>query len=156
MTGKLNAKELPTNLRFNQKLTIKSGEPILNQPELVPITLKRSKLILEYSFPNARIVLEKLTDELTTSLDKISKSEKMINSSMSDIGDQYRNQSEELQKLSAHFNNFSASMKEMNETYRLVGEKLEEIQGKINKHSVDMTDSSPVVKIKESLKNLQV
>ena len=47
-------------------------------------------------------------------------------------------------------------MKEMNETYRLVGEKLEEIQGKINKHSVDMTDSSPVVKIKESLKNLQV
>lgn len=75
---------------------------------------------------------------------------------MSDIGDQYRNQSEELQKLSAHFNNFSASMKEMNETYRLVGEKLEEIQGKINKHSVDMTDSSPVVKIKESLKNLQV
>ena len=45
MTGKLNAKELPTNLRFNQKLTIKSGEPILNQPELVPIILKRSKLI---------------------------------------------------------------------------------------------------------------
>lgn len=48
----------------------------------------------------------------------------MINSSMSDIGDQYKNQSEELKKLSAHFNNFSSSMKEMNENYRTVGEKL--------------------------------
>lgn len=48
----------------------------------------------------------------------------MINTNMSDIGDQYKSQSEELKKMSAHFNNLSASMKEMNENYRLVGEKL--------------------------------
>lgn len=52
----------------------------------------------------------------------------MINSNMSEIGEQYRSQSEELKKMSAHFNNLSASMKEMNESYRLVGEKLEQIQ----------------------------
>ena len=45
----------------------------------------------------------------------------MINSNMSDIGDQYKNQSEELKKLSTHYNNLNASIKEMNEQYRLVG-----------------------------------
>jgi intraflagellar transport protein 57 len=73
---------------------------------------------------------------------------------MKDVGDQYKNQSEELKKLSAHYNNLNASIKEMNESYRLVGEKLEQIQAKTNEHSGTMTDSSPVVKIKESLKNI--
>ena len=56
------------------------------------------------------------------------KSEKVINSNMSDAGDQYKSQSEELKKLSAHYNNMSASLKEMNENYRIVNEKLEQIQ----------------------------
>mgnify|MGYP003684224177 CR=1 FL=1 len=73
---------------------------------------------------------------------------------MKDVGDQYKNQSEELKKLSAHYTNLNASIKEMNESYRLVGEKLEQIQAKTNEHSGTMTDSSPVVKIKESLKNI--
>ena len=45
----------------------------------------------------------------------------MINTNMQDIGDQYKNQSEELKKLSAHYNNLNTSIKEMNESYRLVG-----------------------------------
>ena len=65
---------------------------------------------------------------MTSTLDKISKSERMINSSMSDVGDQYKSQSEELKKLSSHYNNLSNSMKEMNENYRLISEKLEQIQ----------------------------
>lgn len=70
--------------------------------------------MFKYSFPNTRSILEKLNDELTSTLDKISKSERMINSNMSDIGDQYKNQSEELKKLSSHYNNLSTAMKEMN------------------------------------------
>jgi hypothetical protein len=38
----------------------------------------------------------------------------MINSNMSDVGEQYKNQSEELKKLSTHYNNLSAAIKEMN------------------------------------------
>lgn len=52
----------------------------------------------------------------------------MINSNMSDAGQQYKNQSEELKKLSTHYNNMSASLKEMNDNYRVVSEKLEQIQ----------------------------
>lgn len=33
---------------------------------------------------------------------------------MSDAGQQYQSQSEELKKLSTHYNNMSASLKEMN------------------------------------------
>lgn len=72
--------------------------------------------------------MEKLNDELSRTLDKISKSERIINSNMSDIGEQYKNQSEELKKLSAHYNNLNNSLKEMNENYRVVSEKLEQIQ----------------------------
>ena len=38
------------------------------------------------SFPNARGVLEKLNEDLSKTLEKISKSERMINSNMSDVG----------------------------------------------------------------------
>jgi len=54
---------------------------------------------------------------------------------MKDVGDQYKNQSEELKKLSARYNNMNVSIKEMNESSRLVGEKLEQIQAKTNEHS---------------------
>ena len=47
---------------------------------------------------------------------------------MSDAGQQYKSQSEELKKLSAHYTNMSASLKEMNDSYRVVSEKLELIQ----------------------------
>ena len=52
----------------------------------------------------------------------------MINSNMSEAGQQYKSQSEELKKLSTHYNNMSASLKEMNDNYRVVSEKLELIQ----------------------------
>lgn len=55
---------------------------------------KEEVIISKLSFPNTRIILEKLNEELTANLDKISRSEKMINSSMSDIGEQYKSQSE--------------------------------------------------------------
>lgn len=70
---------------------------------------------------------------------------------MSDVGEQYKSQSEELKKLSTHYNNLSAALKEMNDNYRIVSEKLEQIQGKTNEHSDTMTNNSPVAKIKESL-----
>lgn len=96
-------------------------------------------------------MLEKVNEDLSRTLEKIEKSEKVINSNMSDAGQQYKNQSEELKKLSTHYNNMSAALKEMNEDYRVVSEKLEQIQAKTNEHSGSMTDNSPVAKIKESL-----
>lgn len=47
---------------------------------------------------------------------------------MSDIGEQYKSQSEELKKLSAHYNNISVALKEMNDNYRILSEKLEQLQ----------------------------
>lgn len=49
--------------------------------------------VLIYSFPNARGVLEKLNDDLSRTLEKVSKSERIINSNMSDVGEQYKSQS---------------------------------------------------------------
>jgi estrogen-related receptor beta like 1 len=93
-----------------------------------------------------------MNEELSRNLERISRSEGQINSSMSSIGEQYKSQSEELKKLNIHYNNLSNSIKEMNENYRLVGEKLEQILSKTNEHSGSMTDSSPVVKIKDAYK----
>ena len=69
-----------------------------------------------------------MNEDLSKTLEKISKSERMINSNMSDVGEQYKNQSEELKKLSTHYNNLSAAIKEMNDNYRIISEKLEQIQ----------------------------
>ena len=77
-------------------------------------------------------MLEKVNDDLSRTLEKIEKSEKVINSNMSDAGQLYKSQSEELKKLSTHYNNMSASLKEMNDNYRVVSEKLELIQVVLN------------------------
>lgn len=69
--------------------------------------------------------MEKLGDELNRTLEKIAKSEKVINSNMSDVGSEYSSKSEETKKLSTHYNNLNASIKEMNENYRVISEKLE-------------------------------
>jgi hypothetical protein len=51
------------------------------------IDLIKKKYILYYlSFPNSRNVLEKMNDDLSRTLEKVTKSEKVINSNMSDIG----------------------------------------------------------------------
>lgn len=60
----------------------------------INIVCEEKVTFIIFSFPNTRAILEKLNDDLSSSLDKISKSERMINSSMSDIGDQYKSQSE--------------------------------------------------------------
>ena len=73
-------------------------------------------------------MLEKVNDDLSRTLEKVEKSEKVINSNMSDAGQLYKSQAEELKKLSTHYNNMSASLKEMNDNYRVVSEKLELIQ----------------------------
>lgn len=71
---------------------------------------KRMSLPL-LSIPESRLKLEKLGEDLTKTLEQIFKSEKVINSNMSDIGAQYRTKSEDLKKLSTHYNNLNVSTK---------------------------------------------
>lgn len=94
MTGSLNAKESQINSKFKPKLIIKIGGLMLSLLEVVGITLKRSIFLFMLSFPKSRIILEKLNDDLTKTLETISKSERMINTNMSEIGEQYKSQSE--------------------------------------------------------------
>lgn len=68
--------------------------------------------------------MEKLNEDLSKTLEKVQKSERIINSNMSDVGEQYKNQAEDLKKLSSHYNNLSAAIKEMNDNHRIVSEKL--------------------------------
>jgi hypothetical protein len=55
----------------------------------------RRGMIFSYcSIPESRIKLEKLGDELNKTLEKIYKSEKVINSNMSEVGTEYSSKSE--------------------------------------------------------------
>lgn len=68
--------------------------------------------VLDYCrIPDSRTKLERLGDDLTKTLEKIFKSEKVINSNMSDVGAQYRTKSEDYKKLSTHYNNLNVSIK---------------------------------------------
>ena len=67
---------------------------MLKPPKDVGSTSKKSNLFNSWSFPKSRAVLEKLNDDLTRTLDTISKSERMINTNMSDIGEKYKSQSD--------------------------------------------------------------
>ena len=65
-----------------------------SQPKAAVNISRKSTTSTIFSFPKTRTVLEKLNDDLTKTLETISKSEKMINNNMSEIGEQYKGQSE--------------------------------------------------------------
>ena len=66
-----------------------------------------------------------MSDDLGMVLERIQKKEKLINSSMSDVGIDYKKTNEELKKVSLQYNNLNQSLKDMGEQYRHMSEKFD-------------------------------
>ncbi|CAD8202445.1 unnamed protein product [Paramecium pentaurelia] len=106
--------------------------------------------------PEARIKLEKMSDELAEILDRITKREYNINENMSDMCNEFKKKNEEYKKIELQYQNYTNAKKEMNDQYKQIQEKFETVQNKLNEHGSVSTDQSPVIRIKASLTKLRL
>ncbi|CAD8109533.1 unnamed protein product [Paramecium primaurelia] len=106
--------------------------------------------------PEARIKLERLTDELSEILDRISKREYNINENMHDMGSEYKKKNEEVKRIELQCKNYTNAIKEMGDQYKQISEKYETVQNKLNEHGNISTDQSPVIRIKAALTKIRL
>ncbi|KAM3136716.1 hypothetical protein pb186bvf_011161 [Paramecium bursaria] len=106
--------------------------------------------------PEARGKLEKVSDELSEVLDRISKREQTINDSMNDQVKDFKRKNEDYRNIEAQYKNLNNAIKEMSEQYRQIDEKYNMVQGKLNEHGSVQTDQSPVIRIKAGLTKLKL
>eukprot|EP01017_Pseudomicrothorax_dubius_P029003 TRINITY_DN3493_c0_g1_i13.p1 TRINITY_DN3493_c0_g1~~TRINITY_DN3493_c0_g1_i13.p1 ORF type:complete len:397 (+),score=127.10 TRINITY_DN3493_c0_g1_i13:70-1260(+) len=110
---------------------------------------------IKKNIPDARNRLEKLSEEMTKLLDRISQRENSINVNLNDQGLQYRTQAEDYKTLQQGYQTKNEAVNEMREKFKKINEQFESIQAKIDEYGSNATDSSPIVKIKEAIKNLR-
>ncbi|CAD8208386.1 unnamed protein product [Paramecium pentaurelia] len=106
--------------------------------------------------PEARIKLERMSDELGEILDRITKREYNINENMSDMCNEFKKKNEEYKNIELQYQNYTNAKKEMNDQYKQIQEKFETVQNKLNEHGSVSTDQSPVIRIKASLTKLRL
>ncbi|CAD8197773.1 unnamed protein product [Paramecium octaurelia] len=106
--------------------------------------------------PEARIKLERMSDELGEILDRITKREYNINENMSEMCTEFKKKNEEYKKIELQYQNYTNAKKEMTDQYKQIQEKYETVQNKLNEHGSVSTNQSPVISIKASLTKLRL
>ncbi|CAK66445.1 unnamed protein product (macronuclear) [Paramecium tetraurelia] len=106
--------------------------------------------------PEARIKLERISDELGEILDRITKREYNINENMSEMCLEFKKKNEEYKKIELQYQNYTNAKKEMTDQYKQIQEKFETVQNKLNEHGSVSTNQSPVISIKASLTKLRL
>jgi estrogen-related receptor beta like 1 len=105
--------------------------------------------------PNVKIRLEKLSDDVSNALDRISKKELVINKNFNYLLGDYKAQAESNKELRANYNQLNESVQKQQQQLIEIKEKLEELQSKMNEQGSTMTDISPVMKIKKAIHTMK-
>merc|ERR1719265_2244807 len=116
---------------------------------------KGYKGIIEGMFPNTKQQLQKLSTELGTVLERIRSKENFINTQFEYIAGDYREQQEELQRITQQYNELNEVVMNLQNDQKSVTEDLETVKGEMEERSTTVTDTAPVVKLKDAFKQLR-
>merc|ERR1719160_129793 len=117
---------------------------------------KGYKGIIEGMFPNTKQQLQKLSAELNTVLERIRSKENFINTTFEYRAGDYREQQEELQRVSQQYNELNEVVMNLLNEQKTVTEELETVKGEMEERSSTVTDTQPVVKLKDAFKQLRL
>jgi len=105
--------------------------------------------------PDARVRLERMSENLGKILEKISKRERGINVNMNELGTEYKAKAEQLKNLVNRYNELNTTVKEYKDKYKEITEKFEHVTTAISEHGNVVTDNAPLVKIKTAIQKLR-
>jgi len=117
---------------------------------------KGYKGIIEGMFPNTKQQLQKLSNELGTVLERIRSKESFINTQFEYRAGDYREQQEELQRITQQYTELNEVVMNLQIDQKSVTEELEVVKGEMEERSSTVTDTAPVVKLKDAFKQLRL
>jgi estrogen-related receptor beta like 1 len=101
--------------------------------------------------PDVRVKLERLSDEVSRALERISKKEGLLSKSFQGMTGDYRAHSDKLRDIQAAFTTTSKAVQDMEAELAEINERLSTVEKKIDDTGKSFSDSSPLQKIKKSI-----
>jgi len=97
------------------------------------------------------VKLERLSDEVSRALERISKKEGLLSKSFQGMTGDYRAHSDKLRDIQAAFTTTSKAVQDMEAELAEINERLSTVEKKIDDTGKSFSDSSPLQKIKKSI-----
>lgn len=101
--------------------------------------------------PEVRVKLERLSEEVSRALERISKKEGLLSKSFQGMTGDYRAHSDKLREIQAAFTTTSRAVQDMETELAEVNERLSQVEKKIDDTGKSFSDTSPLQKIKKSI-----
>merc|ERR1719198_2651328 len=113
------------------------------------------KQIIEDQFPATKAQLEKMSKELSSTLERIRSKEAFINSQFDHRALDYRQQQEELTQVQNQYTELNEVVTSLQNELKSVTEELDAVKTDMEERSTTVTDTAPIVKMKDSFKRLR-
>ena len=95
--------------------------------------------------------LERLSDDVSSALEKIAKKEQVLTRSFQGKTGDYRAQSDNLKEIQTNYQKMSKNVQELESELMDVNERLTKMQGKIDDTGKSFSDNSPLQNVKKSI-----
>lgn len=110
---------------------------------------------IETSLTETKTYLDKLHDEITRTLEKISSREKYINNQLEHLLGDFRGAQDSLAETKERYRQASGGVTERSRILAEVTEELEKVKMEMEDRGSSMTDGAPLVKIKQAISQLK-
>ncbi|XP_041373379.1 intraflagellar transport protein 57 homolog [Gigantopelta aegis] len=110
---------------------------------------------IEKSLTETKAYLDKLHDEISRTLEKITSREKYVNNQLEHLLHSFRTAKDQLAETKERYRQASGGVTERSRILAEVTEELEKVKQEMDERGSSMTDGAPLVKIKQSIQQLK-
>jgi chromosome segregation ATPase len=107
------------------------------------------------TLPDVRSKLDKIADEVTRALEKISKKEGMFKTRHDSMTGDYKQVAEKMKENTEEYNRLKTHVQELESEIYDIEEKLTDAKKKMDENQKNISDSSPLQKIKKGITKVQ-
>lgn len=118
--------------------------------------MKTHKKNIEDVLSSTKGQLDKLHQDISTSLEKISNREKHLNRDLEHVLDQYRTLQNELSKLQDNYKSISGGVTERTRELAKLSDQLETVKQQMEERGSSMTDGTPLVNIRKGITKVKM
>ncbi|KAK6636244.1 hypothetical protein RUM43_009902 [Polyplax serrata] len=110
---------------------------------------------IEENLSVAKIQLDKLSDDISNTMERISTREKHLNNHLEPLLIEYKTKQEELNKLTDEYKKISERMTEGSKNLSKITEELEQVKKELEERGSSMTDGTPLINIKKAISKIK-
>ncbi|XP_063058881.1 intraflagellar transport protein 57 homolog [Engraulis encrasicolus] len=110
---------------------------------------------IKNSLKDAKVYLDKLQEDVSKTLEKVSSREKYLNTQLEPLIAEYRTAQSQLSQARELYQQGSGGVTERTRTLAEISEELEKVKQEMEEKGSSMSDGAPVVRIRQSLTKLR-